>query len=349
MTPSHGGLPLHLGVVRRTRLLYADRASSTWEGWEGWRGVRVHLRALAPGARADPVARGALQVAASGPARLAVDYLDDGWPRVVTAPLRRVLADLTPMEDERDPLAAVRILAGVLGSLSALHASGHAHGHVDAEHVALDETGWKLVWLGPPVGGRPADPVADLRAVGLLAAEVGPPDDPITALCAGFAEHPPPSAADAALLLHAALGERLVAERHRLGRRLQGMHAEGRRARLRVLARRLAASPPPPGRGCVAPGPDAPLLVASDGQSVFGGRAPGGALVGLPAVVAGGEVDVAAVRLLLRAWAGRTPGDPARAAVDEGVGGDEAQLGRLLRWLSATSRLRVDLRLLDRG
>jgi len=346
MTPSHGGLPLHLGVVRRTRLLHADRVSSTWEGWEGWRGVRVHLRALSPGSRGDPVARAALQVAAAAPARLVVDHLDDGWPRVVTAPLRRVLADLTPIEADRDPLAAVRILVGVLGSLAALHASGHAHGRVDAEHVALDESGWRLVWLGPPVGERPADPLGDLRAVGLLATEVGPPDDPITALCAGFAEHPPPSAADAALLLHAALGERLAAERHALGRRLRGLRAESRRSRLRVLARRLAASPPPPGRGCVSAGGDSPLLVASDGQSVFGGGAPGGTLVGLPAVAAAGEVDVAAVRMLLRAWARRDGADPARQALNEGLGGDEVQLGRLMRWLSATSRLRVDLRLL---
>ncbi len=342
------GLPLDFGPIRRTRLLAEDAISTTWDGWEGWRGVRVRLRVLAAGAGASPADRAMLRAAAaSGTGSPVVWIDDDAWPRLVSAPIRRTLADLLPWDDFADPVPAVWLLGGVARSLATLHAAGETHGTVDPHHVVLDDAGWRLLWLGRTPGAPRADPQGDLRALGHLARAVTHPDDPVGSLLTGFIDYPPPSAGDAARLICHALGASLAAERHDLVRRHRRTDLRTRIAGLRGLASRLARVPPPVARGCLSAAPDqSPYMIASDGTTVYAGPVSGTSLTGLAAVAGPEDFDVPAVRAALRA--GRTP-DPTgtAAAATIALGGTPRGVAQLCTWLAAALTLRTERRLLN--
>ncbi len=320
--------PALLGTLRRRRRVQADPISTTWEAWDTATGERLLVRIL----RADAPLSGERLASLPLPAAAG----DEGVRFVRTGPVSCALADLLPMEGGPGSEWTARFALGVLAGLVAVHATGHAHGWVGAESVVATRAGWTLAWLGPVPD---ADPVEDLRALGLLVASLDPMG-PIGELVGDFAEAPPPSAADAArLVVHACAGL-LARERHALVGRVRALDHASRRARLGALAQRLArAFPPPAARGIVrVDDGGVALRVESDGARVLGTRGlvdgPGGEGF---AVWGPDGLDPVGARAVLRAWAADADTRPADA---------EAALGGLIRWLAAASRLRVDRRLL---
>lgn len=321
--PPAGSLPPLVGTLRRRRRVTQDATTTTWEAWDTVTGERVLLRV--PGSEAPLDAR----LARLPHLPLAVAASSAGRPHLRTAAVSCSLADLLPVDRPPGPVWTARLALGVYAGLSAIHETGHAHGWVGPDSVVTTSRGWTLAWLGPVPGATVAD---DLRAVGELVAALDP-DGPIGDLASGFAEVPPPSAADATRLLLHACASTLASEHHALVRRARALGAASGRARLRRLAGRLdALVPPPRARGCVALDDDGvALLVESDGACVRGARELVAA--GSPSAPFGvwgpDGLDPVAARLLLRAWARRE-------------GGAEPDVAALMRWLAAASRLRVD-------
>ena len=322
--------PALLGTLRRRRRVHADSTSTTWEAWDTFTGERLLLRVLRPDAIRPAVGLSRLPLPASpGEAEGDVRY-------VRTAPLGCSLADLLPLEGGPGAAWIARFALGVLDGLTAVHATGHGHGWIGPESVVATRAGWTLAWLGPVPDASADD---DLRAVGLLVASVDP-FGPIGELVGGFAEEPPPSAADAArLVVHACAGL-LARERHALAYRARALGKASRRAHLGVLAQRLAAARPPPVAAGVVrvDATGVALRVASDGTRVRAARG----LVDGPHgegfdVFGPAGLDPVAARALLRAWAADSDQRSAEA---------EAELGGFFRWLAASSRLRVDRMLL---
>jgi hypothetical protein len=318
-------LPPLLGALRRRRRVFGDGATSTWEAWDTGTGERVFVRPLP---LRDEELRASL--AALPPLPLPVVVVPGSHALVRTAPVACCLADLLPIDHTPGPAWIARFALGTFSALAALHATGNSHGWIGAESVVATQRGWTLAWLGPVGGGAPTE---DLHALSKLVAALDP-TGPIGELVGGFVDAQPPSAADATRLLLHACTAALAREHHALVRRARQLGAVSGRLRLQRLAGRLhAAMPPPRARGCVAVDADGvALTVESDGVEVTGARAllatdPPSARF----VVAGpAGLDPVAARLLLRAWAARTP-----PCEDEAV-------AALMRWVAAASRLRVD-------
>lgn len=332
---------MRLGPVRRTRFLACDVQTTCWDGWDSVRGARVRLRVVRGEYAEDPAALDTLRSVAHG-AGLPVRLERAGRPHLVTAPFLRTLGDLWPLDEPLDPDTAVAIVVGALAALLQIHARGATHGKVDPDHLVLGDHGWTLLSLGEAEGTLSGD-LLDLASIATTLA-VG---DPVCELIADFAEHPPPSTADAAALVRRTLAAQLAAARHHLLARSRGHDLHARASRLRGLAHRLATFPPPPAIGCVhAPAQGDPHWLVSDGTTVTGG--PGPEPRNLDLLATAGHLETAAVRAILRAWALREIGAPERRreATLEARGSDEA-LARLTRWLAASSRLRVDRRLLE--
>lgn len=328
--PQVGVLPPLLGTLRRRRRVAEDPATTTWEAWDTVTGDRVLLRASRTEAPLDD------RCAHVSTLPLAVSRSNKGRPHLRTAALSCSLADLLPVDGPPGPVWSARLALGVYAALSAIHATGHAHGWVGPDSVVLTPRGWTLAWLGPVPGATAAD---DLRAVGRLVAALDPLG-PIGDLASGFAEVPPPSAADATRLLLQACASALASERHALVRRARALGAASGRAHLGRLAGRLhALVPPPPADGCVAVDDDGvALFVKSDSACILGTRellprrSEGRPDAAAPGFVVWGPdgLDPVAVRLLLRAWTRRDAGTA------------EPDIAALMRWLAAASRLRVD-------
>jgi hypothetical protein len=336
-------LPPLLGTLRRRRLLHEDPpapdagGATLWEAWDTADGARVLVRV--PRTPAGPVGAALAVLRVPSPV-LATTWVGGAWPHLRTAPIACTLADLLPLEEPADAAWIARLALGAFGALAALHATGAVHGWIGADSVVATRDRWTLAWLGPVGTATPAD---DIGALGRLVGELDP-DGPVGALAASFADTPPPSATDAtSLCLRACVGL-LAREHHGLVLRARTLGDASRRGRLRPLARRLeAACPPPIVRGQVPVDPDeARLHVESDGVRIRAARLPGDDVSARLAEGSGFPVwgpaglDPVAARSVLRAWAtGRAGASPA--------------LAPLMRWLAATARLRVDLRLLGRS
>lgn len=321
------GLPPITDGLRRTRLVAWDSGSSTWEAWDTHSGARCLTRVPRPGSK---------------------------LPATRTPRLDAVLSDVLPLEPAEEPLEAcepawrVAVLAGVARRLAEIHAEGLVHGAVHPDLVVQVDGVWTLAWLGPRVGpsrGGPT-PRSDLQGLGRVGLALGDP------LCADFATDPPLSALDAEHLLIATLAQSLAAAHHDLVRQARHRGTRRRAGALRVLARRLGSAVSPPVlRACVRAGHDAVLtLIESDGTVVRGGPSGGPHFHLLPVVAHDGVLDAAAARALLRAWAMRAAGDEhRRTRVQADLGVTDEQTAQLMRWLSASARLRVDRMLLDRS
>jgi hypothetical protein len=330
--------PARIEGVRLARLIAWDTHTSAWEGWDAQRAERV----LARVARTEHGAA-ALSDAAARPGLLPMRRTAPG--HLLSGPIRETLADAMPTGPTGFAWAA-RLASGVLVALRALHAAGHAHGAIVPEAVVCAHDGrWTLAWFGE----HPRSTVAeDLRSTGRLLAALDP-DDALGA--AAFAEWPPPSAADAGLLIAAGLAVRLAAERHGVERRARALARSAALVRLVEAARRLhRASAPPVVRACLRVGSDGRAWIAeSDGRSVrIAVRDPHGGEQ-LTVACDGGDVDAVAVRGALRAWSTRSTGDePRRVALQGEFACDDDDARRLIRWLVAQARLRTDRLLLAR-
>jgi hypothetical protein len=321
MKPSE---PALVGDLRRRRRVHADARSTTWEAWDVGTGERTLVRLLKTDTHPPTFDFPGLS--------LPLTVAGAGIVYVRTAPVACSLADLLPLEVAPGPAWTAHLALGVLGGLAAVHATGHAHGWVGAESVVATRAGWTVAWLGPVPDAHPDD---DLRALGLLLGAIDPTGE-IGELVGGFAESPPPSAADAARLVVHACSGLLARERHALVARLRGLGKASRRGRLRVMAQRLdRACPPPRAAGILnIDAAGVALRVESDGTRVRGARGPAQGSPGEGFAVWGpGGLDPIGARAVLRAWSAESP------ARDEGLQG-------LVRWLSAAARLRVDRRLL---
>jgi hypothetical protein len=316
------------GAVRVRTRVRRDGPSLTWEGWDTSTGERVLLRAW-PEAPAE----------AWVPLTRATSAGDDRRVALRSLPFVCSLADLDPrrfvVDDaaERGPVALVdppstawsaTVLLSVLHALVPIHAAGHTHGWVGPRSVVATREGWTLLWLGPVDA-----PTDDLRALATLL----PIEDPLTELVAGFAEHPPPSVADAARIVLRSCADLLAAEHHALVFRARELGRNHARTRLAALVHRLDALPPPAARGEL-PVEDGALEVVSAGGHVRAARGPRGGPFDQGFDVYGpAGLDAVATRAVLRA-AGAAP---------------PAALAALLRWLVAASSLRTDRMLLERG
>lgn len=330
--------PARVDGVRLARLVAWDADTSAWEGWDAQRAERV----LARIARTEHGAA-VLADAAVRPGLLPMRRTAQG--HLLSVPIRETLADALPAGSVGVTWAA-RLAAGVLGALAGLHGVGRAHGAVLPEAVVCTLGGrWTLSWFGDHPHATVA---ADLRATGRLLAALDP-DDELGA--STFAEWPPPSAADAGMLMAAGLAVRLAAERHGVERRARELARRVALHRLLGGVERLRrAAAPPVMRACLRVGKDGRAWIAeSDGRRVrVGFRDPHGGEQ-LASAYDGADVDPVAVRGALRAWSTRATGDEAgRVALQRAFACEDDDARRLIRWLVAMSRLRTDRLLLAR-
>jgi len=350
------GLPAVVGEVRRAALMDADAISTTWRGWNVRTGAPEAVRCPKPAVLRDPVwgrrlERGAA-LAARIPGLAPLAWRPHGeWPHVHASLPGVPLDDLLPAEDPPDAVQLVRWSLLALDHLGALHERGLVHGSLGARHLLVAPSDLVLAWFDP-VTEAPGTPAGDLAGLARALAALDPESaHPLVQAVAPWIEAPPASVPDALGLVRAALSETLLAERHRLAARARRGARDGRTARLHRAATYLArALPPPVGRCCLSAASDGSLVVVeSDGRVVRGGAAAGVPPRGLPVVHAPDRgLDAPLARRLLRAWARRDEGDPAlRARAQAAWGGDDATGEALARWLSARSRLRRAVLLLD--
>ncbi|MEZ4235777.1 MAG: hypothetical protein R3F59_06355 [Myxococcota bacterium] len=176
---------------------------------------------------------------------------------------------------------------------------------------------------------------------GLLLDEAGVGREGLLARLRALAEHDS-TAADAGILVRAALAESLAARRHALFAAWRGTEHRARAARqLARLSRLGAALRPPPGLGAVGLDVDGEVLaVRSDGAEIRWGAGEGELLYD---EAQGFRPAVA--RHLLRTRAARPPID----ALDRSIGGDPAQTDAICRWVAAGLQLRTVRLLLQRA
>lgn len=341
-------LPRQIDGVHRGRWLTADPISTSWEGWDAGTGSRAWLRCARPRYRSEPLLMERLSAAAApdAPGPRAEWRPDGDWPHLRWARPGLPLAELLPIDEPLSVAERAALLGRGLEGLRWLHQRGAVLGDDPLDVLVLTEGGPRLLWRDP--FGAEGSPGADLRALAARVAALPGPDDPVQALARGWADAPPPSAADGLRLLQAALSAALLDARHRLA---LGARHHGHRAQLARLARAVAALgrvPPPVARACLRADADGVLIcVHSDGSEVRGGAARVGARPPAPgdlprvwAPAAG--LDAAPARLLMRAWADRDGGDPARRrSATAAMGGTDAAAWALLRWMSAAARLRA--------
>lgn len=262
-----------------------------------------------------------------GALSLAARFAPSPVPHAVTVAISCSLADLLPVDHAARAVWSARVALGALQGLVAIHATGHAHGWVSPESIVATRTRWTMAWLGPVPQATAHE---DLRALGRTFAALDPHGE-IGELVGHFADHPPPSAEDAARLLLTTCAGLLARERHLIVARSRAMTHSTRRADLSELAVRLGRALAPPALGeteLAGPG-GMPLFVSSDGAEVRVRRG-----TTEPFTVWDHKgLDAHAARVLLRAWASAGTVRP-------------AALAPLMRWVGAASRLRVDLRLL---
>lgn len=341
-------LPPVIDGARRGRLLCADPLATTWEAWDTSRGTLALIRCIRPEWRKDAVMlrRLARALHSPDPPRWSPD---GAWPHLRVDAPGALLLDRFPIDDAPDTAMLARVLGAGLAELARLHAGGLVHGGPILAHLVEGRDGPRLLWLDrfAPEGG-PARDLADLgRAVAALDPELR---DPVALLAADWAIVPPPSAADGIRLLQRLLASTLLERRHRQEVASRRARRQLDQHRLGLLARRLAARVPPPvGRYCLRADRHGVLvLVESDGATVRGGAAADPDARFLP-VIHDPErgLDAQATRAVLRAWARRDDGDREhREELNASFGASEAAASAMVRWLSASSRLRTLLRLL---
>ena len=347
------GVPRTIGRLRRRRLLHHDALSTTWEAWDTQTGQPAWLRVLRPRWREVPAL--VRRFERHSPA---TDLL--GFEPCVPGPLpHRVLrtpgvplSAVHPLAEEPGmslPDRAASLAFGLAG-LQALHAQERCLGVPVAEWLLVGPRGPRLV--DADHFGAPDDPHADLRSLGEAVVRMAPDaTDPIASLARTWADRPPPTADDGAILVGRAMAAHLAHLRHQLARARRVDHKARRVARLsRLLARLSAVERPPVGSACLAvTGDGMHVMVHSDGRSVVGGPVPSPVHEELPLVWSvDGGLDPVAARLLMRAWSQRAQGDESRrAAVQEALGDAATDAELWGRWLSAARRLRSARLLLD--
>lgn len=296
--------PRIVGGVRREATLWSDDQSTLSRGWCVQTGRPALVRVARPGAPAWSA------------------WCPPGFvePRGGTTPVPWLRLDLPG-----PALASLLPLDGPLGPSWTARALVHGLRILQAGAPPLP-LAWLLAvtsdrlvpcWIGPGRAGSTLSPLATL-AVAL------DPTDPLAALVAEWEQAPPPSLADAEVLLIRGLATALAREHHALQRRQNHQHRGSHRARLRAAVlglRRVLA--PPPATATLPQRARASLEITSDGTQVRLGGAGPGLLVWHPAR----GLDPVAARLALRAWALSRSAVPPSATL-------------LLRWLRAQSTLR---------
>ncbi len=352
------GLPRILGSVRRVGLLACDPITVSWWGWNATSGAREAVRCLRPRWRKDPVWHRRLQrgvrIASALRGLAPLRWRPhDAWPHVHCGLPGVPLADLLPAQDPPDATDLTWWAALALQQLAQLHRAGLTHGSIDGQHLLLQPGGLALVWLDVlrSVPSSTQADVSDLaRCLGALDHKQ---QHPLTQLMAPWGENPPATATDGLALLRRVLADLLMEERHRIVLRVRFRGRQQRRAHLLRTTRALSrALPPPSGHCCLRAALDGSLfLLKSDGCGVWCGTA-----AGLPAqhmlslYTPKLGLKAQSARIMLRAWARREDGDEERRArVQRQLGGSDALAAALTRWLSAQSRLRVLMLLLERG
>ncbi len=346
------GLPPLLGPLRRRRRLRHDIASSTWEAWNTQTAERVLLRVPLPGSRlAD-----ALKSTSLASPALQVRWSADPRPHLATEAFTCSLADQYPLDDpQRQGLAELRWTAqlalGAFAALAALHDAGQPHGWIGPESVVNVGTRWTLAWLGPPAEPSPPERLTpasareDIQALGRLVGALDS-DGPIGSLAESFVDAPPPSAADAWRLLLGACAELLAREHNALLARARAQGFLSRRGLLAALVARLGVVLPPPVGSGRFKGEGRLFTLVSDGTTVR--AAAGAARSADDAPVSPGATfliwsaagfETVAARRVLRAWS---------SACASAEPSPSPALAPLVRWIRATSRLRVDRFLLAR-
>ncbi len=348
-------LPQIIDGVRRVTLWALDPISTTWLGWEIDGGHRMAVRCLHPAWRDDGVIRRRFARAADGPTsnvlRSPSWHPDGDWPHLRASCGPLALRELLPGEDPADSMFLHRALARGLAALQRLHAAGESVGPQLDRAVFFDSRGDLLLLRLDRFGGT-RSATDDLGQLGAALSALDPQGE--TAIGRWLAEWnaaPPPTAADAAMLLQRRMGSELAAIRHRLHRQAGQRQARSAHAELQALVTRLeSALPPPEGRHClhITPSGDHTLL-SSDGAQVRGGVASTPDDGELP-VIHAPETGLVPVltRPLLRAWARRAASVP-REEAQRRLGADDERTAQLIRWLTSTSRLRSSRMLLERS
>jgi hypothetical protein len=272
------------------------------------------------------------------------------WPHLRIIAHGAMIADRFPIEDAPDTRQLARILGGGLAALDRLHQAGIKHGGPWLTALLEAEGGMDLVWLDP--FDRASTKAEDLCGLARLVSKLDPHGhDPVARLAAEWVEDPPPSAADAILLLHRTLAGVLLSERHRLAVVGRSRSKMDRTARLASTVRKLMKSTPPPaGRVCLKAGPEGVMVIAeSDAHTVRGGAAadPDGRF--LPIVYTPEQgLDAQSARFLLRSWAMRGQGDEVqRREIQAVLQTTDDAASQLTRWLSSMARLRAAKMLLE--
>jgi hypothetical protein len=340
-------VPPQLGRHRCGRLLAVDEIGLTLEATDTERGQAVLLRVLRSRWARDPVIRRRFtrpfppldSAALLLPSRADAEERPYLW---VTRPGPSAL-DLLHPGGPLDWSVLAHLLGDGVLALSELQRAGLGVSGPLGATLFLDGRRFRLAWLDPfaaPLAGPDA-----LRALGRLGARFDPEGDhPLSELASAWAATPPPSAIDAARLLRRALHSSLLEARHHLslaGARLASTDGRARLSRAINSLRR--ALPPPRAKVCLRAGRDGVLSLAhSDGRSVWGGPADNTEADRLPLLYSEERgLEPAGARALLRAWATRGGGDELRRDEHQRrLGGTELDAERLVRWLSAMTRLR---------
>lgn len=349
-------LPPLFDGVRPVRLLHVDPLATTWEAWEARSGRRCLVRCLRPEDRDDPrlarrLARGLPAAEASPALAVGEARLDGDWPHVFLPLDGLPLADLLPAEEPGEAAFAAALLGRGLAALAALDRAGHPLRQGLSGLLHLTPAGPRLAWLGhrdPLAAAGP--PPALLELAGLTAAFDEEGRTPAGRLALGWVAEAPPDLESAEALLLEELRSHLLSTRHHLASRARARAHQDRAGRLAGLVARLGRALPPPAlRACLHASPRGPLtLVESREGVVRGGVRDRPDFDDLPVIYEpDGGLRAPAHRPLLRAWAVRRSGAPRRRQeLQQELGADDLATEQLVRWLSATARLRAALGIL---
>jgi hypothetical protein len=257
-----------------------------------------------------------------------VEVRGEAWPALVRPVPGEPLLEGAPLPER----LALRAVARVLADLARWEAAGLERPDPDDRELRQAPDGASLVSLHP-VAGAPAD----LSGLAHRLERVGPGPHQLALHAART--FPPADADGLARRLIAALAQDLAARRHALDRAHRDRRHTHRIARLRGLVERLAAYPPPAGRGAVGVDLEGrPTLVQGDGHTLTWGPEDGPAL----AIVSAQGLHPRTARRLLRARAAAAP----NPRLDAMVRGEAGYAERACRWVAAALGLRTLRKLL---
>jgi hypothetical protein len=331
--------PTLIAGFRRRDLLAEDPISTTWSATCQDDGRPALLRLIRPEWRDDPAIFRHFFADPNTFAR----FSPGTWPHLSLIPPGPPLA--SQLGAAHDPSSFAQLTGSLLRALLPHHHQGLALGTPLAERLFFGPQGWVAASLGD-FRTQVCPTSSDIAELARLLSPWAPlPSSSLTSLLAGWCDSPPPDASAAIQLFRSSLSADLLEARHRLAVCARNRRARSRRAALRSMLLRLqAACPPPPGRYCLHAAWDGLLVLAEvRAEGIYGGQAdertnPDGLpLVWNPTT----GLLPSPTRLLLRSWSTRLRGDePRRTEVQAAIDPEASPLA-LVRWLSATSRLRV--------